>query len=512
MEIFIILRLLWRSFSMLLRMMSSEQQIDLVLAGARVIDPETGLDEVRNVAVSGGRIAAVTSDRLAGDVVVDVSNRVLTPGFIDLHSHAQTVTGLRLQALDGVTTALELEAGALPVRAAYAEAAAEGRPINFGYSAGWALARMRLLDGVALDASSFDMFSKYQGAPNWRRPVGARDMARVLDLLEEQIHDGALGIGMLVGYAPDSGRGEYYAVASLAARLGVPTFTHTRFMSTEEPGTSLEGALEVIAAAAGTGAHMHMCHINSSSNRMIDDVAAAVDRARGYGLRITTEAYPYGSASTVIGAAFLAPELLHRLGMMPKNILCLSTGERVADAARLAQLRQEDPGALIQFDWLDESNPADLETLQHSLLFADTAIASDAVPLVGRTGETWPIADDVFTHPRSVGCYARTFGWLVRELGVLPLAEAVRRCTLLPAQILEAAAPAMKRKGRIQVGADADIVVFDPDAIASGATATRVRPSTGIDHVLVGGTFVVRDEHIQLDHLPGEPIFGRHRT
>lgn len=492
-------------------MVGGEQHFELVLAGAQVIDPETRLDGVRHVGISDGRIAAVAADRLAGNVVVDVSNRVLAPGFIDLHSHAQTVTGLRLQALDGVTTALELEAGALPVRTAYADAAAVGRPINFGYSAGWALARMRLLDGVELGAS-FEMFSTHQGAPNWRRPAGARDVARVLDVLEEQIHDGALGIGMLVGYAPDSGRDEYFAVASLAARLGVPTFTHTRFISTEEPGTSLEGVLEVIAAAAGTGAHMHMCHINSTSNRMIDDVSGAIERARGHGLHVTTEAYPYGSASTVVGAAFLAPEQLHRLGMVPKNILCLSTGERVADASRLAELREADPGALILFDWLDESNPADLATLQRSLLFADTAIASDAVPLVGQAGETWPLADDIYTHPRSVGCYARTFGWLVRELGVLPLAEAVRRCTLLPAQILEAAAPAMRRKGRIQVGADADIVVFDPDTIASGATATQVRPSTGIDHVLVGGTFVVRDEKIQLDRLPGAPIFGRHRN
>ncbi|MER7080194.1 Dihydroorotase [Saccharopolyspora kobensis] len=490
--------------------MCEPQHFDLVLAGARVIDPETGLDGVRNVGIDGRRIGAVTTDRLTGNTVVDVSGRVLAPGFIDLHSHAQTVTGLRLQAMDGVTTALELEAGALPVRTAYDEAAAAGRPINFGFSAGWALARMHLLDG-AVPGASFDVFAKYQGAPNWRRPVGARDLARVLDLLEEQVRGGALGIGMLVGYAPDSGRDEYFAVASLAARLGVPTFTHTRFISTEEPGTSLEGALEVIAAAAGTGAHMHMCHINSTSNRMIDDVAGAVERARGYGVQVTTEAYPYGSASTVIGAAFLAPEKLHRLGMQPRNILRVATGERIADAARLAELREQDPGALILFDWLDESDPADLSTLQRSLLFTDTAIASDAVPLVGQDGDTWPVADGVHTHPRSVGCYARTFGWLVRELGVLSLAEAVRRCTLLPARILEPAAPAMRRKGRIQVGADADVVVFDPGTIASPATGTRVLTSTGVDHVLVGGTFVVRDAQIQLDRLPGEPVFGRHR-
>ncbi|MFE9068468.1 amidohydrolase family protein [Streptomyces violaceusniger] len=491
------------------------RRCELVFSGARVVDPETGLDAVRQVGISGGRIVAVTAEPLMADTVVDVSGRVLVPGFIDLHSHAQTISGLRLQALDGVTTALELEAGALPVASTYTRAEAEGRPINFGYSASWALARMRLFDGIEPGAP-FETFSAHQGAPNWRRPVGPQQVRQLLDLLEEQVSAGALGIGVLVGYAPDSGRDEYLAVSSLAARLGVPTFTHTRFISTEEPGTSLEGALEVIAAAAGTGAHTHLCHLNSTSNRMIDEISAAIDRARDYGLRITTEAYPYGSASTVAGAAFLEPDSLRRLGMKPENIFHMASGERVADADRLRRLRAEDPGGLIVFDWLDERDPADRAVLERSLLLADTAIASDAMPMVGPDGrmvdDRWPVPREAYTHPRSVGCYARTFGWLVRELGLLSLPEAVRRCTLLPARIMAEAAPAFARKGRVQVGADADLVVFDPETIASTATYTEARTSTGIDHVLVDGRFVVRDGWLVPDALPGRPIYGRHHN
>ena len=189
---------------------------------------------------------------------------MLSPGFIDLHSHAQSRSGLLLQALDGVTTALDLELGAASVSGAIAVAECEGRPINYGYSAAWLLTRMLLLDGAAL-AEPFAMFVGNQDGPNWNLPASPGEVQRVLDAVEAQVADGGIGIGVLVGYAPLSGRSEYFALAALAARLNVPTFTHTRFISTREPDTSLEAALEVISAAAGTGAHMHMCHLNSTS-------------------------------------------------------------------------------------------------------------------------------------------------------------------------------------------------------------------------------------------------------
>jgi N-acyl-D-aspartate/D-glutamate deacylase len=487
-------------------------QCDLLFTGARVIDPETGLDGIRNVGITAGRITAVTSAPVPARSVVNVSGRILAPGFIDLHSHAQTMSGLRLQALDGVTTALELESGAASVTAVYDAVAAEGRPINYGYATSWAMARMRVLDDVE-PVGGFLAFTANASLPRWQQPATRTELERVLGVLEGELNEGALGVGILVGYAPQTGRREYYSIAKLAARLGVPTFTHARFKNADDPETALEGAAEVVAAAAGTGAHMHLCHLNSTSLRAIDEVADIVASAQEQGLRVTTEAYPYGAGMTMIGTPFLHPGELSRLGIGPRNLVVAATGERPADARRLLELRAHDPGALVLIHYLDEQDADDWKVLERALLLPDTAVASDAIPFTGPDGHPmeseWPLPDGVFSHPRTAGTFSRFIATFVRDRQVLTPLEAVRRCTLVPAQLLEDVAPDMRRRGRIQVGAIADVVVFDLNTISDEATYHEPsRPSRGVEHLLVGGQFVVRDGAVLPDALPGSPIRG----
>jgi N-acyl-D-aspartate/D-glutamate deacylase len=483
---------------------------DTVLRGGRVIDPESGLDAVRDIAVARGRIAQIGTGLGPARAEFDVAGLVVTAGFVDLHSHVNDIAGFRLQALDGVTTALELEAGVTPVEAAYRRAAAEGRPVNYGFATSWALARMEAVAGISLDGR-LDTFLANISSPAWQRPAAPAQINAMLARLSADLADGALGIGVLVGYAPATSPDEYLQVAGLAAEAGVPTFTHARDMIEMVPDAVIDGAEEIVRAAGQTGAHMHYCHVNSTSQRHIDRVLGLIGRAQAAGARVTAEAYPYGSGMTGIGAAFLAPERLGERGLSPSSLTYAPTGERIASEARLRELRQADPGGLVIIELLDEDDPADRRLLMRSLTFAGAIVASDAMPLTW-TGPapdplTWPLPRTAVTHPRTAGTFSRTLRLLTREGGPLSLAQALGKCSLQPAALLQDRVPAMRRKGRMQAGCDADIVVFDPATISDQASYTdSTRPSTGIRHVLVNGTFVVQDGDIAAGAQPGRPV------
>jgi cytosine/adenosine deaminase-related metal-dependent hydrolase len=496
---------------------------DVVLRGGRVIDPESGLDALRDVAVAAGRIAAVGTGLTArgGRGDVDVAGQVVTAGFIDLHSHVSDLGGLRLQAMDGVTTALELEAGVTPVAQAYRRAAEQGRPINYGFAASWALARMEAVAGLPPDAS-LGAFMARISDPAWQRPAGPTQVGALLARLAEDLADGALGIGVLLGYAPAASPAEYLRVAGLAAQAGMPTFTHARDLIEMVPDTLADGAEEIVRAAAETGAHMHYCHVNSTSQRHIDRVLGLVARAQAAGSRVTTEAYPYGSGMTGIGAAFLAPERLGERGLSPSSLTYAPTGERVASAGRLRELRATDPGGLVIIDLLSEDDPADRALLMRSLTFPGAVVASDAMPVTWTAPpddpQVWPLPPAAITHPRTAGTFSRALRLLTREgtlsgkgspprSGQLSLGQALAKCSLEPARLLQDRVPALRGKGRLQPGGDADIVVFDPEAVTDRASYRHsTRPSDGIRHVLVNGVFVVRDGDLVADTRPGRPV------
>src|SRR5258707_3231353 len=483
---------------------------DIVLRGGRVIDPESGLDQVRDVAVAQGRVAEIGNGLRPARAECDVAGLVVTAGFVDMHSHVNDIAGLRLQALDGVTTALELEAGVTPVAAAYRNAAAEGRPVNYGFAASWAQARMKAVAGIGLDGR-LGAFLDNIASPAWQRPAEPAEITALLARLSADLADGALGIGVLVGYAPGTGPDEYLQVARLAAEAGAPTFTHARDLIEMVPQAVIDGAEEIVRAAAATGAHMHYCHVNSTSQRHIDRVLGLVGRAQAAGARVTAEAYPYGSGMTGIGGACLAPERLGERGLSPSSLPYAPTGERVASEARLRELRQADPGGLAIIELLDEDDPADRKLLMRSLTFPNAVVASDAMPLTwaGPAPDplTWPLPGAAITHPRTAGTFSRALRLLTRDGGPLSLAEALSKCSLGPARLLQDPVPAMGRKGRLQPATDAEIVVLDPATVSDQASYTdSTRPSAGIRHVLVNGGFVVRDGDIVAGALPGRPV------
>ncbi|CCH30094.1 amidohydrolase family protein [Actinosynnema sp. NPDC047251] len=486
----------------------------VLLRGGRVLDPGTGVDRVADVLVRDGKVAAVGPSLPApgGVPVVDVTGLVVGPGFVDLHSHVHSIAGHRLQGLDGVTTALDLEAGLTPIGRAYARAAWEGRPLNYGFSASWGAARAQVLMGLEPDAD-FRSGLHLLGDPRWQRSSSPAELAAWVAVLEREIGAGALGVGVLLGYAPDTDPAEYLAVAAMAARANAPIYTHVRELVESNPDTPVDGSFEVVRAAVETGASMHHCHVNSTSRRHVDRVLGLLEKTRAEGSRVTVEAYPYGAGSTGIGAFFLAPERLAAWDITPGDIMMVETGERVADVGRLRQLRETDPGALCVVSFVDEENPADAAMLHRALAFPDSIVASDAMPVLWPDGtherREWPLPPKGRTHPRTAGTFAKSLRLMVRETGTWSWLEAFRRCSWLPARVLDPIAPGAVAKGHLGVGADADIVVLDPERITDTATyLDPVRPSVGVRHLLVAGTFVVRDGDVQVDALPGRPLRG----
>ena len=447
------------------------QSYDLVLAGGRVMDPESGLDAVRHVGIRDGTIAAISPSPLEGTTVVDVSGLVVAPGFIDLHAHGQDLYSSRLQARDGVTTALELEGGTGDVEAWYAER--EGKAaIHYGSTASHGAARRLAMGGREAAV---------------RLAADLEEVAVMENRIRDELGRGALGIGFGIQYTPGARREEIHRLFELSAAEGVTNFVHVRYSGMVEPGSSIEAVHEMIANVAATGASVHVVHIGSSGLGQVPTLLDMIEGAQRRGLDVTTEVYPYTAASTDIRAAIFDPGWRERFGAEFSDIEWDATGERLTEETFNA--RRETGGRII-------AHVIPEEMFEFALAHPIVMVASDGVPFVNGNG-----------HPRGAGTFARVLGRYVREEGLLTLMEALRKMTLMPARRLEAYVPQMALKGRIRVGADADLAIFDAARVIDHATfQAPTQPSGGIEHVLVGGTFVVRDAELVEGALPGQAI------
>ena len=493
---------------------SAQAAFDLVINGGRVIDPETGLDAIRNVGIRENQIAEISEETIEGARTIDATGHVVAPGFIDLHAHGQNLGDYRMQAKQGVTTMLELESGVLPVSTWYEGQAKKRLPINYGTAAGWTYARIATFTDTEPEAT-VEYFQDAQARSDWKMELAKPEQQeKILDYVEQGLNEGGLGIGINAGYAPGYGRKEYFALAQLAAERDVATYTHVRYASNVEPKSSFEAVQELIANSAITGAHMHLCHINSTSLKDIHSIMELVDGAFERNLNITVGAYPWGAASTVVGAAMFSGEgWPERMGSTAHSF---QLGLERMTEEQLADYQKNKPGTFIVWHFLDESDPEDLAMLDASVLHPRILIESDEMfwmfmddqgHVENYDGDAWPLPKEAFSHPRSNGTFAKILRSHVRERGLLSLTEAIRKMSLMPAQTLEGFVPQMKKKGRIQVGMDADIVVFDPETIRDVGTYEEPnQPAEGVQTVLVNGEPIVAKGKLVLDAAPGQPI------
>jgi len=454
---------------------------DRMILGGHVIDPASRLDAVRNIGLTGGRIAVITTQAIRGRDTVDARGLVVAPGFIDLHAHGQTPETYRFYSLDGVTTALELELGTSDVAAWYRERSG-GERINYGVSIGHIKVRMAVMH----DSGTWMPVS--DGA---YRAASPEQIGEIAQRIEIGLSEGAVSIGAGFPYTPAATRDELLAVFRVAARTKTPIHVHIR------PGVA--GLNEALLLAGETNAALHVVHINSAGLADTPVMLEIISDARAHGRDVTTEAYPYAAGMTEIQSATIQDTY------------------RAAPDERLAELEWPRTGERLNRESFERYSRVGGPVVVHTNTEQMVAVAIHSPLTMIASDAYWQSGTG---HPRTTGTFARVLGRFVREAdrppspngrgggGVrLSLMEAIRKMTLMPAQRLEARVPAMRQKGRLRVGADADITIFDSSRVLDRSTYREPSlPPVGIQHVIVNGVSVVANGRAVEGIAPGREV------
>ncbi|WP_428409861.1 amidohydrolase family protein [Hyphococcus sp.] len=458
---------------------------DIAINNGRVIDPETGLDDIRHVGVKDGAIATISKRPLAGAQTIDAQGLVVAPGFIDRNTYVLGPELFRLRAADGVTTTFNFEEGANDVPAAY-DALKDQALINFGFSSSWAGARLATLSKTppAMNKGIAELgdIGPDEMAAIAKSSVTDEQLAAIIAIVEQGLKDGAPAVGMGVEYMPGATMTEVLEVFKLAAKYNRSVQIHLRDWDRTSDYAYI---YEPIAGALLSGAAIHISHLNSSAANYVERNLDQLDIARQAGVAVTTECYPYTAGMNDIRAEMWADwrewpeERFH-------NYQWSQTGERLTKD-NFAEYREK--GGLVIIHWMKE------EWIDACVAHPETQIASDG---------GW---DPNGGHPRDAGTNTSVLGRFVREKGLLSLPAAIRKMSYLPATSLEAAAPQMARKGRLQKGMDADIVIFNAGTVSDRATYAEPQLAPeGIDYVIVNGVVIKTPDGFVDGAAPGEPI------
>jgi dihydroorotase len=443
---------------------------DLVILGGRVMDPETGFDQVANVGISGDEIAVITTDAIEGSRSIHASDHIVAPGFIDLLSSIRRERKAHEdKAADGVTTAVGLHGGPLDV-AGYVEQHLAVRPLlNFA-----ATVDHRVCREVA------GITDRYAAATPEQIPV-MKECAR------EAIRAGAVGVGFGLNYSPGASYEETFAMFEVAGEFGVMAAPHARYKGNVFPLTMSLATMEVLSMAAATGASLQLIHLISSTVGSAPLSIALIEGAQARGVDVGFDFHVWTRNQTSLQSALYDEGWQPRFGGADYSDIYVAATQEQLTEERFHELRAQPGGLSVQTEFIPE------EEIVMGIRSPLGIISSDGGGLVNGTG-----------HPRSVGTFARFLGRYVRDQQVVSWMEGIKKLTLLPAQRLEKAIPAMARKGRLQAGKDADITIFDPATVRERATyAEPDQRSAGIPYVIVNGAVVIDGGEAVADAAPG---------
>ena len=479
------------------------------IVGARVIDGTGGPSRYVDVRIDGDRIGAIGDLQPQGrDIVVDGSGLVLAPGFIDSHSHHD----------DGL---LQEMPGALAVVSQGATTIVVGQDGDQRYPLADFFTRLEEAP-AAINVASYAGHGTIRGmvmGDDYKRTATDAELAEMGALLRTEMEAGALGLGTGLEYDPGSfsTSEELVALAKVAAAYGGRYISHFR----SEDQYFWEALDEIINIGRETRMPVQISHIKLAMPRwwgQADRLIATLDEARASGVAISADIYPYAAWQTGFrwlltmfpdrdpnrreGAEYVLQQM-----MRPEGVLLANYPARPAyngmTVAQIAEERGEDPVTTLMSLLAEDSEFAKQggEAAASSML----GFAMDEPDI--ETIMAWPgavIGSDgelAGAHPRGYGTFSRFLGHYVRERRVMSLEEGVHRITALPAANL-----GILERGVIEIGAYADLVLFDPATIIDRSTVLEPhRASSGIDTVWVNGEVVYEDGQTT-GARPGMPI------
>ncbi|MDG0968315.1 MAG: amidohydrolase family protein [Porticoccaceae bacterium] len=465
-------------------------EFDLVISNGRVIDPETHFDNIRHVGISDGVIKAISLAPLKGEQIVDATGLVVAPGFIDIHSHTPTRLGQSMGIRDGITTQLDMEAGAFPV-SFYGKQYQQGAQLNYGASVAHFAIRSRVMENVQTEYLFGGTDPMDINSTSWTDRADATQIETMRELIHQGLDEGGLGIGVLLDYLTTAvSDAELAMLFEVAGARQVPIHIHVRRGYTGDPA----GLEEVIKLAELTKAPLLVVHITHNAMGKIAQWLEMVSQANQQGANIATETLSYAAGGTSISAdIFRFRDWQGMFDITYEDVQWVATGEWLTELT-WAKYIAEQPKGSVNHHYVKE------KWMETALRWPGMMVATDALPAFNL---------DIKTNPNVAGTFSRVLGHYVRETELLTLSDALAKMSLYQAQWLSQSSSVFDKKGRIQIGADADIVIFNSVTVQANARyGDPYQPPTGIPYVVVGGQLVVDKGHIIPDIYPGKRILG----
>jgi len=463
---------------------------DLVINGGKVIDIESKTDDIINIGIERGIIKSLSQEKLKGKKEINASRLIITPGFIDIHTHEDSIKFSRLDDKDyplpietskvllrtGVTTMIGGNCGfsSYPIEPYLDKITKNKLSINYGTLLGY----NSLREIIGID--------KYKNATK-------KQIEKLKNRVEKEISNRALGVSFGLEYSPGITTAEIIEISKIVKKFSKYIAVHMRYSSHQN---ALENVREMVKVARETRVRVEISHLTANvygkDNRknVLEEALLLIHEAVDEGLEISSDVYTYDAWGTSIKSAVFDEGWINNYNFSYKDIEILTgthAGERCTPKL-FNSLRARDEDTMIACH-----NAIPLDDIRRAIQDPLVCIISD-----GQMTKD-PLTGELKGHPRSAGTPAKLIGDIIKEKKWINLKEGISKLTLIPAKRLK-----LSNKGRLQEGKDADITVFNLEKIIDKSKFGKnicAYPPEGIEYVIINGDIACEKKIIKRNDL-----------